>query len=98
MLPPAARAARTVGVALVGAALLGACGGASGPAGAGSPRAEAPAEPVRTVPEPVAGALHTYVDAAPETDPPGEVLLFGDSVTVPDESQKYPRAHRRWPQ
>lgn len=82
MLPPAARTARTVGVALLGAVLLGACGGASGPAAADERRDESPPEPVRTVPEPVAGALHTYVEAAPETDPPGEVLLFGDSVTV----------------
>lgn len=83
MLPPAARAVRTLGVALLGAGLLGSCGSAGGgPAAADPATTRVPAAPVRTVPDPVDGALSTYVAAADDGAPPDELLLFGDSVTV----------------
>lgn len=86
MLPPVRRARRRPAAALFGPVLLGlgALGGCA--SSAADPTVDGGSatttEVVRTVPEPVDGALSTYVEASQEEPPPAELLLFGDSVTV----------------
>jgi hypothetical protein len=80
--PPAARTATTVVAATLALAILGGCSASGGEPAAADGPATTTTEPRRAVPEPVAGALSTYVDAVEEADREAELLLFGDSVAV----------------
>jgi len=85
--PPAVRTARSAGAALIGPAvlalgLLTGCGRSAADPGPGGGAATTSTAPVRTVPDPVDGALSTYVEATEAERPPAELLLFGDSVAV----------------
>lgn len=83
VLLPAARAARALGAACAGLALLAACGGAGGGrAAAEQASTTTTTELRRAVPPPQAGALSTYIAAAEAEAPDDELLLFGDSVAL----------------